>query len=102
MQWRDDSTLQTGPGRVLRARGLPRGLPRPGGGAVGFPTARRFRERSGERGRTWLETANDFRVTARSVYPSAAALATTSVAILLAAPGRLSMTNGWPSRSDSH
>ena len=27
---------------------------------------------------------------------------TASVAILLPAPGRFSMTNGWPSRSDSH
>src|SRR5262245_51778755 len=33
---------------------------------------------------------------------SGGTFATASVAILLAAPGRLSMTNGWPSRSDGH
>ena len=32
----------------------------------------------------------------------AGALTTASVPILLPAPGRFSMTNGWPSRSDSH
>ena len=37
-----------------------------------------------------------------SVWPSAAARTSASVAILLAAPGRLSTMNCWPSRSDSH
>ena len=32
----------------------------------------------------------------------AGARTTASVPILLPAPGRFSMTNGWPSRSDSH
>src|SRR6516162_7885705 len=40
--------------------------------------------------------------TISSVYPSAGARTTASVAILLLAPGRFSMTNDWPSRSDSH
>ena len=34
-----------------------------------------------------------------SVYPSGADFATTSVAMLVAAPGRFSTTNGWPSNS---
>ena len=38
----------------------------------------------------------------RSVWPSAGARTTASVAILPAAPGRFSTMNGWPSRSDSH
>src|SRR5262249_22134093 len=42
------------------------------------------------------------RDTKSSVYPSGGACTTCSVAIVLAAPGRLSMTNDWPSRSDSH
>src|SRR5262245_25910300 len=36
------------------------------------------------------------------VWPSAGASTTASVAILPPAPVRFSMTNGWPSRSDSH
>jgi hypothetical protein len=38
----------------------------------------------------------------RSTWPSAVARTTASAPILLPAPGRLSMINGWPSRSDSH
>src|SRR6516165_10617676 len=37
-----------------------------------------------------------------SVWPSGGARTTASVPILLPAPGRSSMTNGWPRRSDSH
>ena len=37
-----------------------------------------------------------------SVYPSGAELTASSVAIELLAPGRLSMTNCWPSLVDSH
>src|SRR5262249_33927926 len=38
----------------------------------------------------------------RSVYPSAGARTTTSVPILVAAPGGFSIKKGGPSRSDSH
>src|SRR5712691_909363 len=37
-----------------------------------------------------------------SVYPSADASTTASVAMLPPAPGRFSMMNCWPKRSDSH
>ena len=41
-------------------------------------------------------------VSTSSVYPSASACATISVARLVAAPGRLSTMNCWPRRCDSH
>ena len=37
-----------------------------------------------------------------SVWPSAGARMTASVAMLVAAPGRFSTMTCWPSRSDSH
>jgi hypothetical protein len=40
--------------------------------------------------------------TRRSVYPSADACTTASVAMLPEAPGRFSTVTGWPSRPDSH
>src|SRR6516165_9221739 len=39
------------------------------------------------------------KVATRSVYPSGGAFTTISVPILLADPGRFSITNCWPSRS---
>src|SRR5262245_15784927 len=40
--------------------------------------------------------------TSRSVYPSAGARTTASVPIIVDAPGRFSITNCWPRRSESH